>query len=136
MSDSANAHSLPTTGSSAFKLASRSCIILGKLPVLQHMVSRVRKNWQLVTLDGGKPFLLTSANYSVVMAEENYRLRWFVNDVLFELEQSGQLERMRRRWMEDDYAYPRRAAADGLSFAPDNMPQQHDQGTCRPATER
>ncbi len=108
-------------------------IILGKLPVLHHMVSRVRKNWRLVTLNGGKPFLLTSENYSVVMAEENYRLRWFVNDVLFELEQSGQLTQMRRRWLEDDYAYPRRAAADGLSFAPDNMPRQHDQGTCRPA---
>lgn len=111
-------------------------IILGKLPVLHHMVSRVRKNWQLVTLNDGKPFLLTSANYSVVMAEENYRLRWFVNDVLFELEQSGQLAQMRRRWLEDDYAYPRRAAAEGLSFAPDNMPRQHDQGTCRPATAR
>ncbi|MGH7258371.1 MAG: hypothetical protein ACREIM_08330 [Nitrospiraceae bacterium] len=49
------------------------------------------KELELVTFDGGKPFLLTSANYSVVMAEENYRLRWFVNDVLFELEQSGQL---------------------------------------------
>lgn len=111
-------------------------IILGKLPVLQHMVSRVRKNWQLVTFDGEKPFLLTSENYSVVMAEENYRLRWFVNDVLFELEQSGQLTKMRRRWLEDDYAYPRRAAAEGLSFAPGNMPQQHDQGTCRAATAR
>jgi polar amino acid transport system substrate-binding protein len=106
-------------------------IILGQLPVLTYMVSRVRKDWKLVTLENGKPFVLTRGDYTVVMAEESYRLRWFVNDILFRLEHSGRLAQMRRRWLEEDYAYPRRAATEGLSFAPENMPQQYDLGECR-----
>ncbi|MGH7231154.1 MAG: substrate-binding periplasmic protein [Nitrospiraceae bacterium] len=111
-------------------------VILEKLPVLEYMSTRDRKEWKLPILEDGKPFLLTRANYTVVMAEESYRLRWLVNDVLFRLEESGRLAQMRRRWLEDHYAYPRRAANEGLSFAADNMPQQHDLGHCRWAIER
>ena len=106
-------------------------IILGKLPILQYMTARVRKDWKLVTLEDGKPLLLTRGHYTVVMAEESYQLRWFVNDVLFRLDESGRLARMRHRWLEEEYAFPRRAATEGLSFAAENMPQQYDQGQCK-----
>lgn len=105
--------------------------ILGAQPVLEFMVKRVRKDWQPLTLDTGEPLLFTRLHYAVVMAEENYRLRWVVNDLLFQLSESGRLAEMRRRWLEEDYAYPRRAAKEGLPFAVENMPQHYDQGQCR-----
>ena len=111
-------------------------LILGKLPVLEYMATRVRKDWKLVTLEDGKPLLLTRGHYTVVMAEESYQLRWLVNDVLFRLDESGRLAHMRRRWLVEDYVYPRRAATEGLSFAPENMPLQNDQGRCRRAKGR
>ena len=106
-------------------------VIMGKEPVLKFMVERVRKNWQLLVLDGGKPLLLTREHYAVVMAEESYRLREFMNDLLFQLEESGRLGEMRRRWLEDVYAYPRRAASEGLPFAAEGVVQHYDQGRCR-----
>ncbi|MGQ0811826.1 MAG: substrate-binding periplasmic protein [Nitrospiraceae bacterium] len=111
-------------------------LILGKWPVLEYMSARVRTDWKMLTLEDGTPLLLTRGHYTVVMAEESYRLRWFVNDVLFRLDESGRLAQMRRRWLVDEYAYPRRAAAEGLSFDPDNMPKQYDQGQCRWAIPR
>lgn len=111
-------------------------IILGRLPILEYITARVRKDWRLVTLENGKPLLLTRGHYTVVMAEESYQLRWLVNDVLFRLDESGRLAKMRHRWLEEDYAYPRRAATEGLSFAAENMPQQRDQGQCRWAKTR
>jgi len=106
-------------------------VILGNQPVLQYLVTRVRKSWQQLTADGDRPLLLTREHYVVVMAEENYRLRWFVNGVLFRLDESGRLAEMRRRWVEETYAYPRRAASEGLPFAAENMARHYDQGTCR-----
>lgn len=108
-------------------------IILGGEPVLEYMVSRVRKDWQLLTRENGKPFFLTRGHYSVVMAEESYRLRWFVNNVLFSLDESGGLARFRARWLDESYAFPRRAATEGLSFDVEKMVAHYDQGTCRPA---
>jgi ABC-type amino acid transport substrate-binding protein len=106
-------------------------VILGRQPVLQHIATLVRKSWQPLMADGKRPLVLTREHYAVVMAEENYALRRFVNDVLFRLHESGRLTEMRRRWFEDTYAYPRRAATEGLPFAAENMAQHYDQGTCR-----
>jgi ABC-type amino acid transport substrate-binding protein len=108
-------------------------VILGKQPVLEYMVTRVRKDWRQLILSNGKPLVLTKENYAVVMAEESYRLRRFVNDVLFQLDASGRLAQMRQRWFEETYAYPRRAAAEGLPFDADNMIAHYDQGGCRVA---
>lgn len=111
-------------------------VILGRQPVLQHIVTLVRKSWQQLLSDGKRPLLLTQEHYAVVMAEENYALRRLVNGVLFRLHESGRLAEMRRRWFEETYAYPRRAATEGLPFAAENMAQHYNQGTCRIAPGR
>ena len=111
-------------------------LILGKLPVLDYTVRRVHKDWHLLRLDSGKPLMLTREQYAIVTDEENYRLRRFLNDLLFRLDESGRLADMRRRWLEEDYAYPRRAASEGLPFAAEKMPQHYDQGQCRLADNR
>ncbi len=111
-------------------------VILGKQPVLNYTVRRVRKNWQLLKLDNGKPLFLTHEHYAIVTDEESYRLRQFLNDLLFRLDESGRLTDMRQRWLEDLYAYPRRAATEGLPFAAEKMPQHYDQGQCRLADNR
>ncbi len=106
-------------------------VILGRQPVLHYIVTFVRKSWQQLMSDGQRPLLLTQEHYAVVMAEENYALRRFVNGVLFRLHESGRLAEMRQRWFEETYAYPRRAATEGLPFAAENMAQHYDQGACR-----
>jgi len=105
--------------------------ILGAHPVLEFMVKTTRKDWRLLAQPDGKPLRLTRADYGIVMAEDSYKLRWFVNQVLFQLGESGRLETMRKRWIEDTYAYPRRASTEGLPFDIPKMVQHYDQGTCR-----
>lgn len=70
------------------------------------MVKRVRKDWSLLTRDSGRPLFLTKADYGVVVAEESYRLRWLVNDLLLKLDESGRLGEMRTRWLDEEYAFP------------------------------
>ncbi|CAI4032346.1 PBPb domain-containing protein [Nitrospira tepida] len=111
-------------------------VILGKLPVLRYIVTRVRKDWHLIEWADGVPLRLMREQYAVAMAEENYRLRLFVNDTLFRLRESGRLEELRRKWHDDFYAYPRRAATEGLPFSVEDLPQHYDQGTCRWMTSR
>jgi ABC-type amino acid transport substrate-binding protein len=106
-------------------------VILGEHPILRYMVNNVRKKWIPLTHNTGRPFLLTRTHYAVVMAEESYRLRWFTNSLLFRLEESGRLEGIRTRWVKDSYAFPRRAATEGLPFDIEMMVQQNDQGGCR-----
>lgn len=106
-------------------------LILGKAPVLEYTVRRSRKDWHLLRSENGKPLVLTREHYAIVTDEESYRLRRFLNELLFRLEESGRLAEMRRRWLEEDYAYPRRAATEGLPFAAEKMPQHYDQGQCR-----
>jgi ABC-type amino acid transport substrate-binding protein len=106
-------------------------VILGARPVLEYMVTHVKKDWRLITRDDGKPIVLTRGYYSVVMGEESYRLRWFVNNVIFRLGDSGRLDRMHARWLDELYAYPRRAAAEGLPFDVEKMVEHYSQGTCR-----
>ena len=124
--------SLPAAFESAEAVVDQGIdVILGARPVLEYMVTRVKKEWQLITQADGKPFFLTSAQYAVVMSEGSYRLRWFVNGVIFRLDESGQLERMRARWMDESYAFPRRAAAEGLPFDVEKMVMHYSQGACR-----
>jgi ABC-type amino acid transport substrate-binding protein len=111
-------------------------LILGKSPVLEYTARRSRKDWHLLRSKNGDPLLLTREQYAIVTDEENYRLRRFLNDLLFRLEESGRLAEMRRRWLVEDYAYPRRAATEGLPFDAEKMPQHYDQGQCRPADKR
>jgi ABC-type amino acid transport substrate-binding protein len=111
-------------------------VILGKEPVLKFMVERVRRDWQPLALERGKPLIWTREHYSVVTAEESYRLRAFINSLLFQLEESGRLVEIRRRWLEEIYAYPRRAASEGLPFAAEGVVQHYNQGQCRRAGPR
>jgi ABC-type amino acid transport substrate-binding protein len=106
-------------------------VMLGKEPVLRFLVSRVKRDWRLLTRRAGRPLQLSREQYAVVMAEENFRLRFLVNEALFRLEESGRLSEMRRRWFDEPYAYPRRAASEGLPFAAADMPAHYDQGRCR-----
>lgn len=111
-------------------------VILGGQPILEYTAAWVRKDWQRLTRGDGKPLLFSHEQYAVVMAEESYWLRWVVSDLLFRMGESGRLEAMRRRWLEERYAYPRRAAKEGLPFAAENMPQHYDQGRCRWAEKK
>ena len=65
------------------------------------------------------------------MAGESYRLGWFINNVLFKLNETGKLAKIRQRWLEESYASPRRAAAEGLPLDVEKMVAHYDQGTCR-----
>ncbi len=107
-------------------------VLIGKLPVFKFMSVTARKDWQLLTTLDGRPVRLTREQYAVVTAEESYRLQTLIDHTLFQLEETGRLAEIRRRWFEEPYAYPRRAAAEGLPFAAADMPAHYDQGTCRP----
>jgi ABC-type amino acid transport substrate-binding protein len=111
-------------------------VILGAKPVLDFVTKTTRRDWVPLTDRTGRILLFTEAEYSVVMAEESYKLRWFVNDVIFHLRQTGRLEAMRRRWLDESYAYPRRASIEGLSFDVAKMPAHYAQGTCRETAPR
>lgn len=107
-------------------------VILGKLPILDYIVKRERKmrDWQLLELENGQPFLLNHEFYTVVMGEGSYRLQWLVDDVLFQLEESGRLTAIRHRWLEEDYVFQERAASEGLvSDAPESL-KLYAAGTC------
>lgn len=106
-------------------------VILGSQPVLEFMIRTVRHEWRMLTREAGRPLMFTRAGYAVVMAEESYRLRWLMNDVIFRLGETGRLQRMRHRWLEESYAYPRRASTEGLPFDVNKMPAHYAQGTCR-----
>ena len=90
-----------------------------------------RIDWQPILSDSGRPLLLMREEYAVVVAEESYRLRWIINDLLFRLWESGRAGEMRRRWFVDDYAYSRRATTEGLPFTAEQVVQHYDQGQCR-----
>jgi ABC-type amino acid transport substrate-binding protein len=124
--------SLPAAFESAETAADPAIdVIIGAEPVLRYMVASVKKEWRLITRANGKPVLLTRGHYVVVMAEGSYRFRWFINEVIFRLDESGQLERMRARWLDESYAFPRRAAVEGLSFDVEKMVEHYSQGACQ-----
>jgi ABC-type amino acid transport substrate-binding protein len=110
-------------------------VILGKRPILEHIIKSTRKEWETLKDEFGRPWVLTEEHYGIVMAEDDHALRWFINDLLFRMEHDGRLAQLRRRWIEEDYAYPRRAASEGLPFDANKMPQHYDQGSCRTADQ-
>ena len=109
-------------------------VILSKHSILDYVTKHVWPDWHLLTRNDGTPLILTQESFSIVTAEENGRLQWFLNNLLYRLEESGRLEQMRRRWLEEDYAPTRRAATEGLPFEVSNVPEHYDQGHCRFAT--
>jgi polar amino acid transport system substrate-binding protein len=111
-------------------------VILGDEPILKYMATYVHTKWLLLTTHTERPFFLTRAHYSIVMAEDSYQLRWFIDNLLFKLEESNALTTLRTRWVEELYAYPRRASAEGLPFDIDKMVAHYDQGSCKAAPPR
>lgn len=78
-------------------------VVLGKQKTLEFLEQREPSVWQPLVLDHAKPLLLVHEQYAVVLAETKYHLRWLVNDLLWELEESGRLADMRRRWLTPSY---------------------------------
>ncbi len=111
-------------------------VIIGAHPVLEFTVKTTHRDWRLLARKENKPLRFTQADYAVVLAEESYQLRWFVNQVIFQLAESGRLQTMRQRWIEESYAYPRRASTEGLPFDVLKMVAHYDQGVCRESTAR
>lgn len=101
------------TLAAAFRSEPPPDVVLGKQATLQVVNTGDASAWKALTLNNQTPLLLAREHYAIAMAETNYRLRWLVNDVLFELEQSGRLADMHRRWMDPDYT----KSADALSHA-------------------
>lgn len=106
-------------------------VILGKQPILDFVIRHYRPDWQALVLENGQPFLLTHELFTVVMAENSFRLQWLVNDLLFQLEQSGRLAAMHRRWFEEDYTYIQRATSEGLLSTAVKDIQANGEGRCR-----
>jgi polar amino acid transport system substrate-binding protein len=108
-------------------------VILTNHSILEYVTKRVWQDWRLLTqLDGG-PLILTHEDLSIVTSGDHKQLQWFLNNLLFRLEESGRLKYMRRRWVDAEYAPTRRAATEGLPLEVTQVPQHYDQGQCRPA---
>ena len=90
-------------------------LIIGSQPVLNFIVTRLRRDWRLVMLEKNKVLQLTHENYSIVLGSDRLPLRWFINNLLFRLEESGELDRIRHRWLEEEYDDMARAADEGLA---------------------
>ena len=111
-------------------------VILSKHSILDYVTKHVWPDWHLLTRNDGAPLILTQESFSIVTVEEHRRLQWFLNNLLYRLEESGRLEQMRRRWLEEDYAPTRRATIEGLPLEVSKVPEHYDQGQCRLAGER
>ncbi|THJ25541.1 MAG: transporter substrate-binding domain-containing protein [Nitrospira sp. CG24E] len=111
-------------------------VILTNHSILDYVTKRVWPGWRLLTRNDGTPLILTQEYFSIVTVEEHRRLQWFLNNLLYRIAESGRLERMRRRWLEEDYAPTRRATTEGLPFEVSKVPEHYDQGQCRFATGR
>jgi polar amino acid transport system substrate-binding protein len=111
-------------------------VILTNYSILDYVTKHVWPDWRLLTRNDGKPLILTQEHFSIVTVEEKRRLQWFLNNLLYRLEESGRLEQMRRRWLEETYAPTRRATTEGLPFEVSKVPEHYDQGQCRLTTEK
>ena len=95
------------------------------------MTKRVWQDWRLLTYLDGTPLMLTREVHSIVTGDDYRQLQWFLNNLLFRLEESGRLTHMRRRWVEAEYAPTRRATTEGLPLEVAQVPEQYNQGQCR-----
>ena len=105
-------------------------VILSERSILEYVTKRVWDDWHLLTRVEGTPVMLTQADLSIVTSDEHRRLQWFLNNVLFRLEESGRLNQMRTRWMDAEYAPTRRATAEGLPLEVTQVPDHYEQGQC------
>lgn len=106
-------------------------VVLAKYPILDYYIKRDRPDWHPLVQEDGQPFLLTRELFTVMMAENSFRLQGLVNDVLFELEQSGRLAAMRHRWFDEDYPYAQRAVSEGLLSTAEKGVKGNEYGRCR-----
>jgi ABC-type amino acid transport substrate-binding protein len=106
-------------------------VILSEHTILQYLTKRVWQEWQPLRRTDGAPVMLTHADLSIVTSDEHRRLQWFLNNLLFRLEESGRLKQMRTRWIEAEYAPTRRATTEGLPLEITQVPDHYDQGLCR-----
>jgi polar amino acid transport system substrate-binding protein len=111
-------------------------VILSKHAIIEYVTKRVWHEWQPLTRIDGTPLILTRDDLSIVTSEEHRHLQWFLNNLLFRMEESGRLKQMRTRWIEVEYAPTRRATAEGLPLEVTQVPDHYDQGQCRLAGER
>ncbi|MCP9452084.1 MAG: transporter substrate-binding domain-containing protein [Nitrospira sp.] len=107
-------------------------VILTDYPILRYVTKRVWPDWRLLERPDGSPLVLTQEYFSIVTSEEKRRLQWFLNNLLYRLEETGRLAQMRRRWMEEEYAPTRRATVEGLPLEISKVPDHYNQGQCRP----
>lgn len=110
-------------------------VILSERSILEYVTKRVWQHWHLLTRTDGIPLMLTHADFSIVTSDENRRLQWFLNNLLFQLQESGRLSKMRSRWINAEYAPTRRATTEGLPLEVTQVPDHYDQGQCRLAED-
>ncbi|MDX2252153.1 MAG: transporter substrate-binding domain-containing protein [Nitrospira sp.] len=111
-------------------------VILTQHPILQYVTKRVWPDWQLLERPDGSPLILSRESFSIVTGEQKRRLQWFLNNLLYQLEETGRLAQMRKRWLEEEYAPTRRATDEGLPFEVSKVPDHYDQGQCRTVSDR
>lgn len=109
-------------------------VILTDYPILKYVTKRVWPDWHLLERPDGSPLILSQESFSIVTGEEKRRLQWFLNNLVYRLEETGRLEQMRTRWLEEDYAPTRRATAEGLQLEVSKVPNHYDQGHCSTAS--
>ncbi|MBX3348814.1 MAG: transporter substrate-binding domain-containing protein [Nitrospira sp.] len=110
-------------------------VILSDYSILKYVTKRVWNDWQPLLRADGVPLILTYGDLSFVTSEEHRHLQWFLNNLLFRLEESGRLGQMRHRWINEEYAPTRRATTEGLPLEVTQVPDHYDQGQCRFAEE-
>ena len=108
-------------------------VILSEHSILEYVTKRVWQDWHLLTRTDGTPLMLTHADLSIVTSDEHRQLQWFLTNLLFQLQESGRLAKMRTRWIDEEYAPTRRATAEGLPLEVTQVPDHYDQGQCRVA---
>jgi ABC-type amino acid transport substrate-binding protein len=106
-------------------------VIFSKHLIAEYVTKRVWQDWHSLTQPDGSPLLLTRDDLSIVTSDAHRRLQWFLNNLLFRLEESGRLAQMRHRWIDEEYAPTRRATTEGLPLEVTQVPEHYDQGQCR-----
>lgn len=66
-------------------------VILSERSILEYVTKRVWDDWRLLTRTDGSPVMLTNADLSIVTSDVHRRLQWFLNNLLFQLQESGRL---------------------------------------------
>jgi ABC-type amino acid transport substrate-binding protein len=104
-------------------------VVLGSSVVLKHvsMDQPKERRWSIVQ-DRQRPYQLTHEQYSVVMADSRYQLRWFVNNLLFYLEEQGELDKLRHRWLVETYDYRERVRTAGIPVSEEAREEQERRG--------